>query len=429
MDSNENKKGIKKTRRVFILFIFIFITTVILLVGTYAWFVGITTVSIDPFTINVTTGGGIELSLDGKRWRKSGESLKITEAAVTTTTAEPDHAYEGNTNNWTSGLEPVSSSGDLDLNASRLKLFQKTSISTTSGGYKLIAGRVDNYSEGKSEADVYVTFDLFIKNGEADPYSSTYNKEADEAVYMLKNPYVIANTAGVNNYGLQNSVRMGFFSLGRVPTANSTQETITGISCASTPVLCPSTEQELSDRLSYTWNIWEPNDINHAEPLVEYFNGACKQRDNTTGEYIVDQNNLGVPCLRLTEEYPDPDETYPDPQPTPIKTYTVKGAIDSVDNVDIYDGINGKTPDPTKLVQFDTYKTSDANSDENNKKKLLSLAGNSITKVRVYIWIEGQDIDNYDLITKDTSITIAFGLTKDKFNTVSTASPSPTTSP
>lgn len=413
MDNNVNKKGVKRTRRIFILFIFIFLTTVILLVGTYAWFVGITTVSIDPFTITVSSGGGIELSLDGTTWRSGDEALKVTRESVTTTTATPDHAYEGHTNRWpSSGLDPVSSSGDIDLDVSRLKLFQKTSMSTTEGGYKLIAGRVDNYSEGKPEGDVYVAFDLFIKNGTADPYSSTYNHDADEAVYMLKNPYVVAETSGVNNYGLQNSVRVGFFSLGRIKTVGSTTSAITSLSCDSTPVLCPSDNQELSDRLTHTWNIWEPNDTDHASRLITYFNGACKQR-NSQGEY-----DNTTPCFELT-----------DPYTNSLPTYTVKGDILSSDNIDIYDGINGKTPPTSKLVTFDTYKTSDANSNENNKKQLLSLAGNSITKVRVYIWLEGQDIDNYDLITRDTSISVAFGLTKDKFNNISTASPSPSSNP
>ena len=406
-NDNMNKNGIKKTRRIFIIFIFIFITTVILLVGTYAWFVGITTVAINPFTITVSSGGGIEISLDGEHWRKGNDALVVTQQAVTTTTASPDHAYEGHTNHWPSaGMDPVSSSGEMDASASRLKLYQKISISTTEGGYKLIAGRVDNYSQNKPEADVYLTFDLFIKNGQADPYSTEYTPNADEAIYMLQNPYVTASTSGVNNYGLQNSVRVGFFQIGRTKTVGSTPSTIKALSCASTPVLC-APANEVADRLTHTWNVWEPNDTDHAQNLITYFNSACKKR-NSDGTY---QNNTA--CFTLTSPY------------NTLPTYTVKGDIASSDNIDIYDGINDKTPDSTKLTTYTTYKTSDANSFSNDKKQLLGLAGNSITKVRIYVWLEGQDIDNYDLITSDTSVTISFGLTKDKFNMGSTVSPRP----
>ena len=226
---------------------------------------------------------------------------------------------------------------------------------------------------------------------------------------MIQNPYVTASTSGVNNYGLQNSVRVGFFQIGRIKTVDATLANIRSLSCSSTPVLCASAN-ELSERLTHTWNVWEPNDTEHSQRLITYFNGACKKR-NSDGTY---QNN--TPCFTLTSPY------------NAISTYTVKSDISSSDNIDIYDGINEKTPETSKLVTFTTYKTSDANSFSNDKKQLLGLAGNSITKVRVYVWLEGQDIDNYDLITSDTSITISFGLTKDKFNMASTISPSPSPS-
>ena len=40
----------------------------------------------------------------------------------------------------------------------------------------------------------------------------------------------------------------------------------------------------------------------------------------------------------------------------------------------------------------------------------MTLAPNSITKVRVYVWIEGQDIDNYDFAAIGRKISVKFGL-------------------
>ena len=67
------------------------------------------------------------------------------------------------------------------------------------------------------------------------------------------------------------------------------------------------------------------------------------------------------------------------------------------------------------MGEVKTYKTSDATSTSEAKQPVLKLAGNSITKVRVYIWLEGQDIDNYDIISKNPSVKIKFGLTKDRY--------------
>ena len=45
----------------------------------------------------------------------------------------------------------------------------------------------------------------------------------------------------------------------------------------------------------------------------------------------------------------------------------------------------------------------------------MTLAPNSITKVRVYVYIEGQDVDNYDFASLGKQITVNFGFTKERF--------------
>ena len=50
-----------------------------------------------------------------------------------------------------------------------------------------------------------------------------------------------------------------------------------------------------------------------------------------------------------------------------------------------------------------------------NRPEFIYLAPNSITKVRVYIWIEGQDIDNYDFASLGRKISVNFGFTKERF--------------
>ena len=69
---------------------------------------------------------------------------------------------------------------------------------------------------------------------------------------------------------------------------------------------------------------------------------------------------------------------------------------------------------PSSLQEVKTYKTSDATLSGNEKTPLIKVAGNSITKVRVYIWLEGQDIDNYDIISQNPSVRVKFGFTKDR---------------
>ena len=50
-----------------------------------------------------------------------------------------------------------------------------------------------------------------------------------------------------------------------------------------------------------------------------------------------------------------------------------------------------------------------------SRPAFMTLAPNSVTKVRVYIWIEGQDIDNYDFASLGHAISVNFGFTKERF--------------
>ena len=50
-----------------------------------------------------------------------------------------------------------------------------------------------------------------------------------------------------------------------------------------------------------------------------------------------------------------------------------------------------------------------------DRPTFITLAPNSITKVRVYVYIEGQDIDNYDFAQLGQAISVNFGFTKERF--------------
>ena len=104
-----------------------------------------------------------------------------------------------------------------------------------------------------------------------------------------------------------------------------------------------------------------------------------------------------------------------------VPTYVVNSKISSEDNVDVYDGLNGynstiSTGDTAKLVNLDTFTDAEKNTEGAARVPFFYLAPNSVTKVRVYVFLEGQDVDNYDLGTIGKKIAITFGFTKDKFD-------------
>jgi hypothetical protein len=72
-------------------------------------------------------------------------------------------------------------------------------------------------------------------------------------------------------------------------------------------------------------------------------------------------------------------------------------------------------PADGKLMEVDYFTDTEKNYKSTARPQFFSLAPNSITKVRVYVYIEGQDIDNYDFASLGKTIAINFGFTKERF--------------
>ena len=387
-NANTNVKK-RKSRKILSLLFLTGLSSVILIVGTYAWFVGTSVAKVESFELGISTGDELLLSLDGKTWNKdlSFDSSKI------------ETAYTGNTNHLPggNGLIPISTNGEVDETVGRLKLFGKSSITASAGGFRLISTRIDNYQTTGSgqisgEQHGYLAFDLFVKNGTGSTYIKEYDKTSEEAIYLITSSAVVANQNGgsVPDYGLANSVRVAFMQVGRVAATVTDQETINAINCTTdtnNTGLC----------LNEKTVIWEPNDTKHETSLITYYETVCKSR-NMDGSYGTS------PCSKVV------DGTY-------TNTFVVNQNIVSSDRVDIYDGLNGFTVGSNyklnKSMAFtDTLKmVADA-----DRQEIFTLAPNSITKIRVYIYLEGQDVDNYDLVSLNKKINITFGFTKDKYN-------------
>ncbi|MFA5602992.1 MAG: hypothetical protein WDA21_04640, partial [Bacilli bacterium] len=154
----ENKRRARRTRN---LIVITSLTAIILGVSTFAWFVGMRTVNVSSFDIEVAVTESLELSLDGDTWSQTLTFDKNTIDSL---------AYANNTNSWPEkGLFPVSTIGEMDPDVSRMKLYEKASFTATKGGYRILASRVHNYDEPE-EQDGYVVFDLFIKNHSGTQY-------------------------------------------------------------------------------------------------------------------------------------------------------------------------------------------------------------------------------------------------------------------
>ena len=360
------KSGKKNNRRKKNLVLLCAFTAIILTVSTYAWFIGMRTVNVSAFEVNIASTKSLLLSIDGENWT---DTLTINGDNYNTA------AYAGNTNSWEK-LIPVSTIGDMDNTSSRMKLYEKSSMTTTPGGYRLMAFPVQN--TGAKEVKGYVAFDLFIKNFTGSKYYIEMDQNNEEAVYLTTNSKVGVAAAGVAGTGIENSVRVAFAQIGRVIGTSTDKTLITGINCTG------NSDTETDENKAVTGicrnaTIWEPNDLAHVKNAISWYETSCKTRKAEGNDVTkIDSYNADTACSGVVDGQYAP-------------TYAVAKEIKAEDNVDVYDGAkyntytkstDGETP---LIKEFDYFTDSEKNLKGVDRPEFMSLAPNSITKVRVYI--------------------------------------------
>jgi hypothetical protein len=430
-------KNNRKNRKIRNLVVICFLCAILIGVGTYAWFIGMKTVNVSSFDVEISTTEGLFLSMDGENWSYELDAKNAT-------------PYTGNTNTWADkGLVPVSTVGDIDSTVSRLQLYEKGSLATTKGGYRLLASRVHNYDkteEGKNgfiEGDGYVAFDLFVKNLSGNEYYTENNVLNEEDVFLTTNSAVkVSTNGGVAGTGIENSVRVGFAQIGRVEATPGVASTdnITDITC--TDVAAGEGQAQVTG-ICRQAQIWEPNDTAHVQNAINWYETSCNTRKEDGTDLTLASSYNADKCSGVVDG-------------TSNKTYAISRVIGIDDNVDIYDGeqyntylansaaytayntavnlnaaalkqtLNGESATAAeaaklaargdyKLVDFPYFTDTMKNLTGTSRPTFMTLAPNSITKVRVYIWIEGQDIDNYDFASLGKKISVNFGFTKERY--------------
>ena len=441
----------RKNRRVFKMITVSGLTLVVLIVATYAWFIGITTVKVNAFQVNVETFKGLQISFDASSW---SDSVSITGDTT------DDNAYNATNrsinNHWLDyknpsdttegykGLVPISSAGEFSTTG-HLKLFSNASINAITGGYRIRTEKILNEASEQAqgfdgtttspEKGQYITFDLYLKNTTNTqgtlPNASAYTPDETEAVYLTTNSSVTLHAEEGKNDddGLENSLRVGFYQVAYAPlgTTEAKLRTMNCTSVAADSIVGTCTTSGTTGNRGSAWNIWEPNDMTHADKAISNFNRLCRLRTGADTYTAPVADDLSTKCkadgtnLFANNQY--------------VTTYGVRAAIGNSDKVNMYDGINTymTTVGTDKFLNAVTtlresqnvINTSDLYATD--RSSLIKLEPNSITKIRVYVWLEGQDLDNLDYVGETQNLLINMGFTKDIYEEDVNATPSPTT--
>lgn len=332
--ATKNKKR-KKNRRILLLLLLLFATGTMLGTSTYAWFTANKQVSISSVKVNVAAQGGIQISADGTSWKAILQNTDITGA----------HAgkYTTSVNQIPSTMEPVSTNGVPDANG-HLPMWYGIIASNTAGDYILTTSAAQE-TDTEGIVGKYVAFDVFFK----------YDGAIAKDVYITTGSGVSADG---NDTGIKNASRFAFVNLGHTTTTAALGDI-----------------QALNSGTGSTVDIWEPNYNSHSAT------GALAGNETYgLGTIKTDGTQPQIPYSAIKAAITSTDGT----GGTGIKV----GEANAVNYSAKFDDMTAKITKSTK----DTFATTGFNDVAGDYMPIFSLTP-GITKYRIYMWVEGQDID------------------------------------
>ena len=337
----EEKKGKRSKKRLLLLLLLLIITGVMLSTSTYAWFTSNRTVTVEDIDVNVAASGGIQISVDGTSWKSIITNQDLANAKTTYTAA---------TNQIPSVLKPVSTAAKT-LDNGYLSMWLgtvSTSQTTTNKGEYILSTEdvstvADNSNSGEKNGTNghFVMFDLFIRLDD--------NGSDAMPLYLTKASNVIAKSGGTD-LGTQNAARVAFINEGNIATGSEL-----------------SAIQSLTTTKPSDIYVWEPNYDTHTTTGIanaySYYNSV-----NQGNAYTAANSKSQVPYFGTIGAVAVDDDV-------------LLSKANATDNASKFAAI---TPGSA---------TTAALADGTNYKELFNLTPNTITKVRIYFWVEGQDID------------------------------------
>ncbi len=276
------------------------------------------------------------------------------ELSVNSVITNLKNRYPTHTNQWAlAGLWPVSSNGINHSNQDKFQVFA-ASFARKSAHTKERYMFTRLLSENQSgAASPFIAFDIFLKNVTGSPFSDNLYLDEGTSVTFSDDtePEIIETMEDVLN-----SIRFGFLKIGSVPL-NSDIKTIQGIKC--------------NNQCEFV--IYEPNSAKHSNETIE----RIKERydyDLVDGEYLPTYGVIKAGSrLEFSRIIPTEDGYKIDYDP---EYFALQRTITSFEN-SIF-----KIP-------------------------------NAITKMRIYVWIEGQDFDSLETNSDGASVNLVINFVKD----------------
>lgn len=251
--------------------------------------------------------------------------------------ADIEAGYGTDNNIIPTNIEAVSTVGEIDASTGYMKMYYGNVSADKNDGIDKLTAELVGDEEGK-----YIVFDMFLR------------VDADTNLKMTEASSVTMKEGSIDK-GIKQASRVAFCIQGTQPVGTSL-DTIRGLKGAKS-FLNAEGQKDTENKTVY---IWEPNSNLHTDAAVAH------ARDNYEIQTTSDGQASNVKYYGIKQE---------------ITTgLTLKGTNDGSDTTNFAEIV----PDYITPVDSVTGKITETN--------IFSLKA-GITKVRVYMWVEGQDID------------------------------------
>ena len=227
----------------------------------------------------------------------------------------------------------------------------------------------------------YFAFDVFLKN-------SSRQDELDDVLQLNYDSSLEIMETENSATGLQNTARVAFAKYGGTSDTMADAATIlketAGIGVGGSPVYITDVA------------IWEPNSNDHVDYVVQNNNkitgaGASFNATTQMDTYALTDNSKGQSIADIYTW--DGTETLVQKQNVLQTTKTSAGDDDTPADYSIAEGVQN-------LVS-----TSDGTTE-------FGIAPNKICRIRIYVWLEGQDVDCINYASHGGGVRVNIGLVK-----------------
>ena len=399
MRENNERNSRKRLNALILLVAF---TAVLLIVSTYAWFSTQKNVSLANLDGTVKVAEGLQISLDAKNWSSTIDFSQYNndQTALETRYGETKH------NIIPTEMLPVSTLGSEEIGTGKeIKFYRGTNTDQIKLGEiketKTTTGADNTATTAATNPDIYPGYyaiDFFLENSSAET-------TGEDILQLGADSKIAVKASGNSSVGLENTPRVAFALMktdtdaaGASVAVGAQATTQAGILAATTGA--NSTIKDVA--------IWEPNAEKHVEYIVT--------NNNKVTFSAGDQTAYNIPA---TNQFTD-DLKMP--------TYALKASAVSKTFDNLYNWDGTTVTDIAKQITLQTDSTNGA------IKNLLSVSTPATTvqsqtptgtptefkipkaqvcRVRMYIWLEGQDVDCINYASHGGGITVNVGLLKD----------------